>query len=557
MQAKALSTYIKQYIIIWFAVPAIILILIGLGLLLNSVRTDISEQQKKNIQSVAMYLDAFFIQAKEDLGYAASVSMNKNEFRKSMAPFIINKTFYHRILLLNSAGRVIEVVPQEGIQDVFSGVVFLLDNETPVGLTPAYYSLQDQRIVVGMVRQTFYRRRLLLELNLSELQQYISKLALQLHGGVVFVTDVYGNLLAHPDMDLVRQQTNVGDIELLENIRIDEIRSGIVTYNEQLYFMSATRLSLSSWKVVSAQKVLTVLRPTLYATAFILVIVVSMVLMLIYVANKRMDTQIIQPLSQFTEIVKGIQRNKPTEKPFESTQDIKHTFEELESLSSGFERMHNSVVQREKELRDALKERDVLLKEMHHRVKNNLNVIASLLSLQSDQVMEAKDAKKALTESRNRIFSMALVHEDLYKSEKLSQVQMSSYIRSLLNELSGFYNQSGKIKIEAKIDEEINFDILHAVPCGIILNELLTNSFKHAFPGDTPGRITIKLYKSAENEYTLSVQDDGVGLPENFNNMSDESLGLKLVTILSEQLGGELGVSPKGPKEFKIVFHIE
>jgi len=558
-ESRLLSQYIKRFIILWFAVPLTLLVLIGASLWLYSVKTNIEERQTKNIQSVVMYIDSFFSQAEEDIGFAASASVNIDQFQRNLGPFIINKTFYHRILLLDKSGQVLAKVPVGGKRDDFSGVIFLLSDETPVGLTPAYYSLRWNRTVVGMVRSTFYQRKLLLELNLKTLQRYISKVTDLSDDEIVFITDTYGNLIAHPDMKLVEQQINMGHLELLKDLNRGEFNSEIVTYNDHLYFMSAARLSLSGWKVVIAQKVITLIQPALYTTGAILIIMAFLVTTFIYGTNKRLSTQVIRPLSTFTEIVKGIQKDSVSEGAFDTSLHNYQNFSELEALQAGFGRMHEAVVMRENELREAVREKEVLLKEMHHRVKNNLNVVASLLSLQSDQVGDSKDAKEALTASRNRIFSMALVHEDLYKSKNLSYVQMDSYIQSLLNELSGFYNPSARIQLISHIDD-ISLDIIHAVPCGIVLNELLTNAFKHAFSKDESGRIIVSLHESGPTagEYVLSVQDNGAQLPETFEKRESESLGMQLVKILANQLNGELLIhrDTDGSKEFKIVFRV-
>ncbi len=558
-KSRSLSQYIKRFIILWFAVPLTLLVLIGASLWLYSVKNNIEERQAKNIQSVAMYVDSFFAHAEEDIGFAASTSRNINQFKQNLGPFIINKSFYHRILLINEAGRVLAKVPVGGGREDFSGVFFLLSNETPVGLTPAYYSLRQNRIVVGMVRNTFYQRKLLLELNLKTLQRYISRVTDRSRDEIVFITDAYGNVIAHPDMKLVEQHINMGHLELLKNLNKGEIDSDIVSYKDHRYFMSAASLSLSDWKVVSAQKVSTLIKPALYTTGVVFLIMGFLVTMLIYGINKRLSTKVIRPLSTFTEIVKGIQRDSVSEGVFDTSLHNYKNFSELEALQEGFGRMHDAVVMRENELHEAVREKEILLKEMHHRVKNNLNVVASLLSLQSDQVDDSEDAKEALTASRNRIFSMALVHEDLYKSEKLSHVQMGSYIQSLLNELSGSYNPFEKIQLISQIDD-ISLDIIHAVPCGIILNELLTNAFKHAFSRDESGRIIVGLHEegSTTGEYILSVQDNGASLPENFEKGETETLGMELVKILANQLNGELLIDKDGDgtKEFKIAFKV-
>ncbi len=553
MPIRPLSRYIKRFFITWLALPGALLLLIGIAVWLYTAKASIEEQQQKTVQIAAMYLDTFFSQAEEDLAFAASTSVTVKQFSQSMSRFVINKRLYNRMFLLDEFGRVVETVPpKETFQTDFSGLLFQIAESIPVGITPPYYSVQSEQVVVGMLRQTFYGRQLLLELNLKHLKDFATDLAYELKGGVVFVTDQHGNLLASPDMNLVEHQENIGQLEVLQNLNDSHVSSMIASYHGVLHLMSAANLQQNSWKVLIAQEAFVLFEKVIYALSMVFLLILGMMVLLISMTNYQFHQQIVQPLAVFTAFVKEVQAGEQFEQLPDFPAKSRISFTELELLRNGFEQMHASVMQREQALREALKEKDVLLREMHHRVKNNLNVIASLLSLQADQVVEAKDVKEALIESRNRIFSMALVHEDLYKSDSLSQVEMNIYIQSLIHELSVFYNPKGRIQITACVDDSL-LDIVHAVPCGIVMNELLTNAFKHAFPDGAAGTIYVD-FRAADGKYVLSVQDDGVPLPENFDSEMGENLGLKLVNILAKQLDGELMVNKSGTKEVRIEF---
>jgi two-component sensor histidine kinase len=186
-------------------------------------------------------------------------------------------------------------------------------------------------------------------------------------------------------------------------------------------------------------------------------------------------------------------------------------------------------------LETSLKEKEVLLKEVHHRVKNNLQVITSLLGLQSRSVQD-KAALEALEESQRRIQSMALVHESLYRASDLSRVDMQAYLRGLLDH---FMRAAPGHEISLNASRA-SFSIDLAVPCGLILNELISNAMKHAFPAGRPGRIVVTLKRVTEDECVLSVHDDGIGLPEGFDPATTASLGLQLVRALTEQIHGQL-----------------
>lgn len=197
-----------------------------------------------------------------------------------------------------------------------------------------------------------------------------------------------------------------------------------------------------------------------------------------------------------------------------------------------------------------MNDKEMLLKEIHHRVKNNLMIIASLLSMQSRDITDEK-SKSFFRESQNRAKSMALIHERLYRSTDLKNINIKDYISSLAKELfSTYVTDPDKVKLEIDV-EEIKIDINFTIPLGLILNELITNSLKYAFPGDRKGKLKVKLYKE-NNEYILILSDDGVGFPEEFDYRENDSLGMQLINNLTDQLGGELKMEKKHGTKFLI-----
>ncbi len=213
-------------------------------------------------------------------------------------------------------------------------------------------------------------------------------------------------------------------------------------------------------------------------------------------------------------------------------------------------------VQTEERLKELLREKDTLLAEVHHRVKNNLQVIISLLKLQAADVQDAK-ALAAFTDSQNRVKSMALVHERLYQSRELSRIDLADYIRELATSLLRAYATSpGAVELEVNTrDIRLGLDL--AVSCGLLLNELITNSLKHAFPGGRRGRVGVELY--SQNELlTLVVRDDGVGLPEQVDWQRTNSLGMQLIrTLATHDLRGTIELNRSGGTEFRITFPAE
>jgi len=211
----------------------------------------------------------------------------------------------------------------------------------------------------------------------------------------------------------------------------------------------------------------------------------------------------------------------------------------------------------EAQIRTSLKEKEVLLQEIHHRVKNNMQVIIGLLKLQSDTVKD-QAIMDALINSQMRIQSMAFVHETLYNTESLASIDFETYTTKLARTIFQSYGDSSgqvQLKIEA---EDIKFGIDQATPLGLLINELVSNALKHAFPDNRSGEITIKLKKTDDDEIELFVGDTGIGLPEDFDWRNTDTLGFKLVNILAEgQLDGKINLERDDGTRFVIRFKLE
>jgi len=200
-----------------------------------------------------------------------------------------------------------------------------------------------------------------------------------------------------------------------------------------------------------------------------------------------------------------------------------------------------------------LHEKEVLLKEIHHRVKNNLQIVSSLLNLQANQVTDPQTLE-TLRDSRMRVRSMALIHEKLYQSQSLARVNFGEYIKSLSTDLVRSYQKTFngvELNIQA---EEIFLELDQAIPCGLILNELMTNALKYAFPNGRSGTIHIELHDEPGRLLSLRVADNGVGLPVDLDILNTKSLGLQLVNSLVNQLEGTLTVEKTRGAAFQISF---
>ncbi|MGB1032046.1 MAG: sensor histidine kinase, partial [Flavobacteriales bacterium] len=218
----------------------------------------------------------------------------------------------------------------------------------------------------------------------------------------------------------------------------------------------------------------------------------------------------------------------------------------------------------DRKILNSLKEKEVLLQEVHHRVKNNLQVISSILNLQSSFV-DDEQTLEILAESQNRIKTMSYIHETLYQTSDFSSIEFTDYIKSLAtNLLQSYAPKDCEVEMRSEFDQ-IFLDLDQAIPCGLIMNELVSNAFKYAYRGRDKGVLNIKV-KQNNKQISLEVSDNGVGLPEGYNPSESESLGIYLVYALIEQLDAEIQVQsfnegnseeqPSGTR-FLITFEVE
>ena len=215
----------------------------------------------------------------------------------------------------------------------------------------------------------------------------------------------------------------------------------------------------------------------------------------------------------------------------------------------------NDITDRKKaenEILRSLHEKELLLREIHHRVKNNLQIISTLLTLQSSQ-SKKNNVNDLYRESQNRIQSIALIHENLYHSEDLAHINFKAYAKGLITDLFDSYGvNASKIKLNLQI-EEVTLGIETAIPCGLIINELVSNSLKHGFNNNETGLVSVVLHKLDKGTYALNVSDNGAPFLNGLDVLSNDSLGLELIKSLVDQLDASLSFN-KESKEFEIIF---
>jgi len=232
---------------------------------------------------------------------------------------------------------------------------------------------------------------------------------------------------------------------------------------------------------------------------------------------------------------------------------VKQRTRQFEKINIALKKENSERINTERLMKFQLDEKEILLKEVHHRVKNNMQVIISLLNLQASTIDDTK-IHELYRESQNRIKSMALIHEKLYQSKDLSHVDFSEYVNSLTSYLSHSYLSGGKtIEISTKTQKTpLEYDTV--ISLGLIINELVSNSMKYAFNGQKHGKIEISLKKEKDNLLHLYVSDNGIGFPEQIDFRNTKSLGLQLVCSLAEQIGGNVSMCNKKGTKFHIQF---
>jgi two-component system, sensor histidine kinase PdtaS len=230
---------------------------------------------------------------------------------------------------------------------------------------------------------------------------------------------------------------------------------------------------------------------------------------------------------------------------------VLNIFEDLAVEKARLEDARREVVRSELAARQSLKEKEVLLQEVHHRVKNNLQVISSLISMQARQLGEGP-SRDALEECQTRVQAIGLIHEKLYQSQDYARVPFSEYARSLA---ANVFHATGvspaAISLKLAV-EEVALSVDKAIPCGLILNELITNALKHGFPDGRTGTIRVEICRVSGGRLRLAVSDDGVGLPPSLNVATSTTLGLHLVRMLAKQLAAELEVDTDKGTSFRV-----
>jgi len=674
----ALRTIVRSRLLPWMVLP-LVLLLAGLCVFLARSRLDsVREQDSILAASLSRYVENYLDGATSALGYLNRLKVlsgGKTTMAAAVRSLQADLRF-ERVLLLDQDDIVTEAFP-EGRPGLDFPLYFPETADKTSVISQPLFSTETGSMTIFMRHRDDSGSTVVGELDLGHLQQHIASFARTRLAEVIILTDAFGNVIAHPEQELMRRQANLGNMALLRGLEDRTSNFSMFLQDGKAWIGTAATIGSLGWRLIILKPAEAVLKPIAALAAMVLAVCLAYVGFLAWLIQGRLRRHIETPVQSLTQAIQNMAHGD-----FGDFDPGTGGFSELEMMAREFRTMARTVAEREEALRrsrekyrsifenaaegiiqvtasgsllsanpaaarifgfetpdeaiehytdlahqlflepaeradllerleregpvylqvrvrrrdgevrwleaharpvndDAgnlvyvesilhdvtdrnatterlqasLEEKEILLKEIHHRVKNNLQIISSLLYLQSLNV-EDPETQGLFHESQSRIATMALVHEELYRSEDFSRIDLRAYAQKLLSRLMQGLGVTG-IRVDLKA-EPLLLPLQSAIPCGLILNELATNAIKHAFKDKAKGLLRLSIW-AADKQGLLVLEDDGPGLPEGFDPFAAETLGMQLVTRLAAQLHGGLttGRSAEGGARFEIAFPLE
>lgn len=420
-------------------------------------------------------------------------------------------------------------------------VLATLNSDDAATFSRAFLSSSDGTVAVSIAESSSRNEIVLLELNLETLSEFLAPLCIDPLDEIA-IMDETGRFIAHTDIVFVHEQRYETRFPLKEEA------TSLFTEHGVLWYASSEAIPGTPWRVAyyrNATKAFAVL-PSMLGLVGLVTFACLGISAVIGVRLWRQTTVIFKSYIQHVGAVA------------DGRYDLKvpSTYQEFRALSTSIETMAAAVANRETESRKTVAERESLLKEVHHRVKNNLQIVVSLLNLELNMLTDPETAS-AFGISIDRIRSMGLIHETLYSQDRLDSIELNEYTRRLVNELTKAYGTCRVVL--KKNDEQILVSLNQAMPCGLILNELITNALKYAVSGRSDAEVIVELRTSGDS-IIVSVTDDGPGLKPGFVPEESKGLGLQLIRTLAEQLGGTASFEARPDKtglHASLTFHAD
>jgi diguanylate cyclase (GGDEF)-like protein/PAS domain S-box-containing protein len=351
MALKRLSSIVHAFMAKWLLLPALLGLMCGAALWIGFEAQDIRKKQQHYAQTAAEHVNAYLKQSSKHLKFFALVYREKGFTESNLASFPEYSPTIQTILLLDSSGNVVYAAPEQAQQDVnYRGVLQSASIQERLYLTPPYYSIFHEEIVVSMVQPASGNRMLLAELDLWTLRNSLQRMSHHMEGGTVFLTDAYGNLLAHPNMSLVNQQVNLGNLDIISSLSNGGTTSGFLRRKGSMHFMSATEVRMSNWKVGVEQQALPLFAPSLWTITLSLTALLAMLGTAALLFDRRLQRVIVAPLTRFTNELNALRQGHEPPEQREEGPGFDYCAE-LWSLREHFSHMLEAVQKREAELR--------------------------------------------------------------------------------------------------------------------------------------------------------------------------------------------------------------
>jgi two-component sensor histidine kinase len=390
----------------------------------------------------------------------------------------------------------------------------------------------------------------LVNMRLDEMSEHLDHIDLGV-GSYLMVIDAQDRIIYHPDDMFVGESITNFDMDI-SDLFTEDVGEFITTVNGQKVFVSYARLNISDWVVFSLIPLETLTAKTAVIrnnTLVILLVSFLVVGMFAWLYNR----DVVQPIRKITSHFQALEKGS-------SDLDVRmepHGSDEIGELVQWFNAFITTLAARreaELQIEASLREKEALLQEVHHRVKNNLQVVSSLLSLQGSR-FDDPEVTAVFKDSQNRIQSMSLIHEKLYRSKDFSRINLGEYVHNLTTFLVRSYRLDTSL-VDVAIDtDEIYISIDTAIPIGLLLNEIISNALKHAFPDGQNGKITILLHKEARLGM-LIVRDNGIGIPNTQLADNTGTLGFQLIRTLIKQINADMEIDTENGTKFCIKFDL-
>ncbi len=535
------------------AVSVLIVGYVALNLLGRNLTNDIKNKNLLIARSLASEIQTLLEEPKATLAELAEILENETATASALFPSVVKHSdTLEMILLIDAEGRVAHVTPSNrnysGI-DMSNRRFFRRTRETGAPFwSSTFISIHTGKPTLTL-SLPFRRGALVGYLNLDRLNGISDRVNIG-DSGYALVVDREGTLIAHPDRSLVAEQVNIRDNPAIAQGLAGKEGTVKADHRGKDQFYSVAFVHDPGWAVGVVQPVSEALKPVAKGRRIILAGAGLALLIGAFLALG-VAGRIVRPivlLAAHTKKIAGGDYASPI---------AGCGYQEMEKLAGHFRQMIDAVKSREEALRNALGEKEVLLREIHHRVKNNMQTIASLLRMHARKIDDAR-LTEIVNDCRDRIAAMSLVHESLYQSDSLAKIDFETYLNKLCRNLGRAYHAGGK-GVSVSVDRcDVGLNLDQGVAVGLVVSELISNAFKHAFHEKESGSVAINVKNIDDDRVEMIVADDGAGLPADLDIRKTSSLGLRLVGgIITREMGGTIDVENDNGAKFIIRFKIK